>query len=498
MDRDALLRAFSRVDAGGGSAEALSDEEFRRGLYPLASQARSFEPDRILIVGGRGTGKTEIFRALLSEEGRRAVVRATGVHLTHDVMRMVLVEAFGAGKAMRPNAPPHPAADAIEELLREHDIGVARRLWLGLSLARLSIEESARPLLPPEVDRDLAALRSLVSSPREVLRWIEQDVERPFAILDRIDRHLVSRSLVCVFTFDALDRAANGWTLLELAVGGLLSLALDLQRRSRALRLKVFLRPDLESSGARSFPDASKLRGYREELSWNRSNLYRLLFKLAANDPADGSSAYTFLRSTADAAAFRDDPWLGRTPTLTFEESSQARVIELLVGKYMGTDRRRGRTYAWVPNHLQDAYGRVSPRSFLVAWGEAARWVQSQPTDTWPGPITPNALGEGVKAASQRRVDELTEDFPWIEQVATHLDGLEVPCPESKVLACLRDCQFGEGGQRRSLRSAEPASVLQQLVELGVFFKHGDRYNVPDLYRVAMRMKRRGGIKLAR
>jgi hypothetical protein len=49
-----------------------------------------------------------------------------------------------------------------------------------------------------------------------------------------------------------------------------------------------------------------------------------------------------------------------------------------------------------------------------------------------------------------------------------------------------------------SLRSPEPSVVLQQLRDIGVFLRTSDgRYNVPDLYRVAMRMKRRGGIKLA-
>jgi hypothetical protein len=40
--------------------------------------------------------------------------------------------------------------------------------------------------------------------------------------------------------------------------------------------------------------------------------------------------------------------------------------------------------------------------------------------------------------------------------------------------------------------------MLDQLVALGVFLRDPDgRCNVPDLYRVAMDMKRRGGIRLA-
>ena len=39
----------------------------------------------------------------------------------------------------------------------------------------------------------------------------------------------------------------------------------------------------------------------------------------------------------------------------------------------MGTNRRRGKTYTWLPNHLADAKGQVSPRSFLIAVREAQR-----------------------------------------------------------------------------------------------------------------------------
>ena len=127
MDRESLLSALERIDPGAGSAEALDDRDFFRGFYPVASQARTFELDRIVIVGGRGTGKTQIFRALLSKEGRQAIVRATGVRLVHDVKKMVLVEGFAAGRSLRKDAPNHPAADMIQAVMTAGDVGTARK-----------------------------------------------------------------------------------------------------------------------------------------------------------------------------------------------------------------------------------------------------------------------------------------------------------------------------------------------------------------------------------
>ena len=496
MSYDAILRAIEGIDAGAGSAEKLAEDEFYRGLYPVPSQARTFDLDRIMIIGGRGTGKTQIFRALLSDKGREAVVRATGIRLIHDVSNMLFIEGFGAGRSFRSEEYPHPSADAIEQVLTPPDIRTARKLWLGLSLARLSIDNGAA-LLPESIRESVAPLRHFVKSPKELVHWVEEDVERPFSILDDVDRHFTSVKRACIFTFDALDRAANGWATLEAAVGGLLSLALDISRRSRSVRLKVFLRPDLESSGARSFPDASKLRGYREELKWDIEDLYRLAFKRMVVSPEEGAKALEFIVNAAGQDVFQDIELLGFTPTEAFDEAAQEKVMISLVGKYMGSNPRKGLTYTWIPNHLADASRRVSPRSFLVAFAEAARWTRRRSPSSQEHPLSPGALEEGVRAASQQRVQELAEDFPWVEEVGEHMDGLMVPCPESSVLDRLHRCKFPKV-KRTSLKSTDPEMVLQQLMEMNVFQRDRDgRYNVPDLYRVAMQMKRRGGIKPA-
>lgn len=271
-DHDALLTAIEGVDTGAGSAETLPFDELLRGLYPVPGQARVFNLDKILIIGARGTGKTQVFRVLLSKEGRDAIVQATGVKLIHDVGKLVMVEAFSAGSAASA-APKHPSADAIEAVVKDEDIGGARRLWLGVCMARLAHQAEAFALLPVTYRTALEPLQGAASSARRVRQWVDDDVERPFEILDALDRAATDRGLACVFTFDALDRAANDWDTLALLVGGLLSLALDVSRRNRSLRLKIFLRPDLESDAVKGFPDASKLRGYREELHWSTTSV---------------------------------------------------------------------------------------------------------------------------------------------------------------------------------------------------------------------------------
>jgi hypothetical protein len=490
-----LLDAISGIDQGAGSAEKLEHDEFLRGLYPVPSQTRSFEPDRILVIGGRGTGKTQIFRALLDPTGRAAVVKATGVKLVHDPAKILFIESFTSGRSFVKNAPNHPSADAIESALVGASAKDARKLWIGLSLARIAVDADAAKTLPPPLRARVEPLRKYAASPRDSLAWVNNDVERAFALIDDVDAAMTAKGLSCVFTFDALDRAANDWTTLEVAVGGLLSLALDISRRCRSVRLKVFLRPDLETSGMRNFPDASKLRGYREELAWSTTDLYRMAFKRMGASLEGGQEAREYLEYLCGRSSFIEISPLGWTPTAAVDEDAQSKVMTALIGKYMGLNPRKGLTYTWIPNHLADALSRVSPRSFLVAFAKAAAWMRDRGGSRVSTPLTPTSLGEGVKAASKQRVEELAEDFPWIEEVGTQLEELEVPCLESRLIERLKKCRF-KG--HASLPGTDPYTVLEKLETLGVFLESKDgRYNVPDLYRVAMGMKRRGGIKLA-
>ncbi len=80
-------------------------------------------------------------------------------------------------------------------------------------------------------------------------------------------------------------------------------------------------------------------------------------------------------------------------------------------------------------NHLADASGEVSPRSFLAAIGQAARVpAAGEHALHW------NGIHEGVRRASEIRVDEIQEDLPWAHAAMVLLEDLSVPCPKEKVV----------------------------------------------------------------
>jgi hypothetical protein len=176
-----------------------------------------------------------------------------------------------------------------------------------------------------------------------------------------------------------------------------------------------------------------------------------------------------------------------------------------LAGEYMGTDKRRGRTYTWVIDHLADAFGETTPRSFLVTLQRAAN-TRTKPTTTV---VDHYGIREGVQAASQVRVEQLKEDYPWVPRVLEDLEGLEVPCTPSmftrrwddratanSIEAITTDSQRAGPIELENRSGDREAALLESLKNIGVIEERSEnRINMPDIFRVAAKIKRRGGVR---
>ena len=108
------------------------------------------------------------------------------------------------------------------------------------------------------------------------------------------------------------------------------------------------------------------------------------------------------LRDSDSASVFRELAGLHRGQStlpsgLREDFSEQERIFIKFAGQYMGVDRRRGRVYTWLTNHLADARGEVSPRSFLTALKTAAG-RRPEPTRT---AIDPDGIRAGVVRVSR-------------------------------------------------------------------------------------------------
>ena len=316
-------------------------------VYLPRSHQKAMELDVALVTGMRGAGKT-FWCSALQQPGVRRLVGAADPRSALNENTEVRT---GFGFASAPDN--YPGINAFPRLMRDAE---PKAVWRTVLAWHLAPED--HPLRRNAEWRDRVA-------------WVEAEPEAVDRLFHERDAALDRKNEHFLVLFDALDRCAGDWKDIHRAIRGLLQAALDI-RSHRRLRVKIFLRSDqMDEARIADFPDASKILSSRVDLDWPRRELYGLLWHVLGNG-AYGAVFRKFLHGDWKSTG----PNGGDTfqmPRELADEDRQQGIFPDIAGPWMGTNRRRGATYTWIPNHLGDTEGRASPRSFLAALKEAAR-----------------------------------------------------------------------------------------------------------------------------
>ena len=459
-------------------------------VYLPASHLKALRPDSVLISGMRGAGKSFWWNALQDETVRR---------LLHEVDPKVQIEertqvAVGFGE--QSNIELYPNAGVLADLL---GLGLPPRMIWRTVVVRHHVPEG----------HELKAADTW----KDRVGWVQAHPEETAKLLEQRDRELEQRSTWHITLFDALDRSASDWHTMDSLTRGLLQVALDF-RSYRRIRVKCFLREDqLDEGRVGGFPDASKVLGSRIELTWEREDLYGMLWQYMANAPGPAAGRFRrmaeqIFKEGFEKLAASGDPFgiFYRVPPI--EAEAHKILFEEIAGEWMGRGPKRGRTYTWIPNHLADARQRTSPRSFLVALRKAAEdTVERYPRHEHA--LHYESIKAGVRAASDLRVLELGEDYPWVKVFMDALSGLTVPCDFRDVKKRWEQRRAFEVARTLVSKAKSPLppsrldegleGVRQDLELLGVFQRLGDgRVNIPDVFRIGYGLGRRGGVRPCR
>ena len=432
-------------------------------IVTVPSHRAALDPDRALVVGNRGMGKS-FWAHALADTAARNWAAATFPELANMDVRI----GFNASDRSDPIAP---TTTSIQEALRR-DI-TPDAVW--------------RTVLLRATGADLGALGAPAGTFAETASWVEANGEHVDALLTRVDDDRAHTGRKLVVVFDALDQLAQDWDTTRKLTVALLRRALSV-RSYRCLRFKLFMRSDqFEAPRLFEFPDGSKIRSTRVDLKWESNDLYALLFAR--------------LEHGVSSDAFKS---LSLPPAFDGAGDHAKTVVDALAGEFMGANKKRGRVYTWLPLHLADARGETSPRTFLTAWREAASHAPA-PTDR---PVDHAGLIEGVRKASEDRLKELEEDYWWIAPALAPLRGQEVPMERSVLEGCWRTSATIEEIRRGSTAPARApiqldgapqppeASLVDALGTIGVLeIRTNGKINVPDIFRVEAGIKRRGGVK---
>jgi hypothetical protein len=458
-------------------------------------------------------GKSYWWAALQSREHRGLLARvASDVRISEETL-------VSAGFGKLPNAEQYPSKDALARLLKKNL--KSRLIWKTIIVwqaARLATQLGL-PLLLSHDNADLGVGSWKAFLPdlafwKDRVSWLEENPERVDRLLQQFDSALQALDRDSLWVFDALDDAADDAPSFYVLVEGLCQFALEL-RSYRRLRAKVFLRTDqFEDPRVGRFPDAAKLRASTASLRWLTTELYGLLWQLLCNFPEIGPNyrqdLYTMIYERRlkgqGLSSIQQREILQLSQASEWELPSEAkyetpiqeRLFHRLTGPYMGENARKGFPYRWLPTHLSDAHGDISPRSFTTALKTAVDHTIDHHRDH-EYVIHYRSLHAGVHEASRIRVGEIAE-HPWIQPLMDALAG-SIGVPFVFPDAVERWSATG-ALQAAEVLSAEISSAdlaRSRLTQLGIWreMKTG-RIDVPDIYRLGFKLSRRGGVPLKR
>lgn len=493
FDKQKLLELMENIAPGRGTAEHESDNEelFLKNFLPVPDYRRALEPDTLLVLGGRGVGKTELFRLLALPSGGKTLVKNLGIRALPSEDKTKWIPASRTEKTKK----MFPTPETVEAQMENASNLDWRAFWIGLMLGIMLQQKSGvfntawASNIPKETREILANKLSLLSNWFPLVRG---EIEQMNDALDRLDNQLSQADEWLFITYDELDRLVSTYAKLAAPIRELLAFWLDRWRRWERIRPKIFLRTDLFREEFLSFPDASKLQAHQIRLEWKPTWLYQLLVKRLANS---GQEMTDYLRIVPNIID-QDHPLLGLIPALN--ESNFELLMENIVGKFMGSNATKGLTYRWIPNHLRDAGGRIAPRSFLKLFSLAAKdRLEKFDDQTLPGNtlLQPSDLQGALMATSEDRIRELYEEYPWLEALKTSLRDLVVPIQKENFLEALGNTQWSETSGKQP-PTDNPEEVLKYLLQLGIVENRSDgRINMPEIYMYGFKVRRKGGVK---
>ena len=456
-------------DAVGAYVPRLDD------IYAPETHSSALDPATPIVVGPRGAGKSFWSGVLGQKETRLAAAKAYP-RLNLNSLR---VEFGFTGMVSGTDGVGTDVLDAF--LPNNTDAKLAKAFWWATILRAAERSSTTK----------------ITSTWQELIKT-SSDFQQKDLLLADYEKRLRRSDTTLLIVYDALDVMATDWPRRRLLLEALLEVVWAM-RAYRNIRMKLFIRPDQIDDDELRFVELPKLRTGAVRLTWTREDLYGLLFSRLS-----GNSSFKKLLRMDDISPGTQATILTRKWSPAYDTKTQIRIMTLLAGTYMADGQngyKKGKTYDWPVIHLADAFDEVTPRSFLGMMISAAKHG-SPPDDRV---ITADGIRHGLRAASKTRVDQLHQEFQWIKGVLAPLAGLLLPQDENEVFKAWRsaktlkslieDAKIYKYLPPFPIRSKNSERDLFVALErIGVMFVRKDgRLDMPDLFRVAAKLLKKGG-----
>jgi hypothetical protein len=475
-----------QITGTDGFAEELNEEQMQRIMVPSESVRAAVDRASALVVGAKGSGKTLLWRWLV-KPGRHELVP-----LPPDTTCIV-------GHAPTNDLDPKKltlSADAFKEMeqsARMKDAATHKAFWLLYCLFRLA---RSQPSVADWLNHNIASplradWRTLVASPGMPdfvpllkLARVSTLVENTVTALDE---SLAVQPQQYMMVFDGLDTGFQvgkpqvWYTRRERFVTALLQVVAQWRSRLRRLQFKVFLREDIYLSI--ELQNRSHLDAAKHELRFGPTDLWQLALKIA-------TTSHAYKKNIAYSRTGSDGLYVG-------DEGQLKALLFPLWGRTVEKGKK-AYTANYILKRTSDAQGRLFPRTFIQMLDAAVKHEKHLEARTEADRVLRfRALQEGVKAASERRVQDLRTEYVELKPYLEALRGAPAVATPDKLIAKMRpnighpalSLHMGAGGWRK---------VLDRLVTVGVMGKkpgeagEDDKLSVALLYRGGLGVKSAG------
>jgi hypothetical protein len=467
---------------GFGQSEVEHKESFGSNFFPIKEHLRALDPDVVLVVGDRGTGKSGLFQAVFEKQLLLKLERFS------PQLRLP-VEKIGQTKWLSgyPSGRQFPDPRGLSQVLSGPN---AELFWFAY-LVRL---------LQNEIN-DIS-LRELSNNPGgdpiKILEVFKNLGNRPLLALDKLDQTLENHNSWIFIGYDELDiLGGSDWAAMISAVQRLIEFWSGYSRRWQRIRAKIFLRSDLFRRHANlGGADLAKLAANRVELRWNNQNLYAMLIKRIANK---SEQLFDYCKGAKVPFEKEKNDTFGHIPI--FQDAENARpFIERLIGPYMGSNKNKGHSFSWILDHLRDGSNVVTPRRLVRLIEKTATKEHDRLKARTPHLFNPVSIRQALDDVSTDHIKDALTEWPWLLGVKTRLENGLVPWTKNELYRLLeRDWEnsWSISAQQKIRPPADSArELVEYMIDLGILRERTEsRIDVPDIYLKGLNLRRKGGVK---
>ena len=450
-------------------------------LFQRTTDFERFLDDTTCLIRGRkGTGKTALYWLFLQH-------KSVAQKLAHGRLdNTVFLSAHGRFQESR------PSRDEFQDIHKtlQQDGGTWEAFWRAYLLLRC-YQQDLFEFPPGKKGAKFSELKTTINNlPRE--RWQSESTQallqlstnsklRPIvkdAVSILLNDETRNKSQKLWFLYDDLDEDfSEAGEVRQQALTGLFQLVQSCDaNRLTEIRFKIFLREDIWNR--LTFDNKSHFTGRDIILQWTRIDFLRLALRQAIQSD--------FFKNLVDRIS----------PVESIDQANEDAIdkaLEMLWGSRRRGGNKAKKVSRWVYERLTDSSGTTFPRSLSILLKEAKEQEltykgQSSSKFRADRLIQGKSLDLGLKKASEKRCEEIKEEYPNLINFFELLNGKS---------ALLEKEQLQEIWQNSAVSMIENFEEFASFLgEIGLIeWREKDkRYKFADIYVYGFKINRRGTV----